>query len=181
EGGANACRIGEAFMRYKPKNVAALHLALGGLPDRMRVNADQSTGVSARTVGELRKARTWAENYNDPAGSPSRKCRYGEQGRRQPSHAKTISKRKLLTTTGAGQLSGSMLWAFLLRLSKTCGFRNLFGAACGRHCAVRHEPYVSRYRPGRAPACFLERCGAARSPFSRLRSPFRSSAISECA
>ena len=30
-------------------------------------------------------------------------------------------------------------------------------------------------------ACFLERCGVARSPFSRLRSPFRSSAISECA
>jgi hypothetical protein len=49
-------------MRYKPKNVAALHLALGGLPDRMRVNADQSTGVSARTVGELRKTTTWAEN-----------------------------------------------------------------------------------------------------------------------
>jgi hypothetical protein len=49
-------------MRYKPKNVAALHLALGGLPDRMRVNADQSTGVSARAVGELRMATTWAEN-----------------------------------------------------------------------------------------------------------------------
>jgi hypothetical protein len=49
-------------MRYKPKNVAALHLALGGLPDRMRVNADQSTGVFARTVGELRNATTWPEN-----------------------------------------------------------------------------------------------------------------------
>src|SRR5262245_42241213 len=114
-------------MRYKPKNVAALHLALGGLPDRMRVNADQSTGDSARTVGELRKATTWREfGDNDPAGSPSRKCRDGEQGRRQTSHAKIISKRKLLTTTGAGQLSGSMQWSFLLRLSKTCGFRNLF-------------------------------------------------------
>jgi hypothetical protein len=38
---------------------------------------------------------------------------------------------------------GSAFWInavglFLLRLSKTCGFRNLFGAACGRHCAVRH-------------------------------------------
>ena len=52
----------EVLMRYKPKNVAALHLALGGLPDRMGVNADQSTGVSARTVGELRKATTWPEN-----------------------------------------------------------------------------------------------------------------------
>jgi hypothetical protein len=27
-------------MRYKPKNVAALHVALGGLPDRMHVEAD---------------------------------------------------------------------------------------------------------------------------------------------
>jgi hypothetical protein len=49
-------------MRYKPKNVAALHLALGGLPDRMGVHADQSTRVSARTVGELRKATSWPEN-----------------------------------------------------------------------------------------------------------------------
>jgi hypothetical protein len=48
-------------MRYKPKNVAALHLALGGLRDRMGVNAEQSTGVSARTVGD-RKATTWPVN-----------------------------------------------------------------------------------------------------------------------
>ena len=127
-------------MRYKPKNVAALHLALGGLPDRMRVNADQSTGVSARTVGELRKARTWPENLAimTPLDRHPESVVMVSKNRRQTSHAKTISKRKLLTTTGAGQLSGSMLWAFLLRLSKTCGFRNLFGAACGRHCAARH-------------------------------------------
>jgi len=49
-------------MRYKPKNTAALNLALGGLPDRMRVEADAGTGVSARTVGELRKVTTWPEN-----------------------------------------------------------------------------------------------------------------------
>ncbi len=49
-------------MRYKPKNVAALHLALGGLPDQMRVNADPEIGVSAKTVGELRKTTTWPEN-----------------------------------------------------------------------------------------------------------------------
>jgi hypothetical protein len=49
-------------MRYKLKNTAALHLALGGLPDRMRVHADPGIGVSARTVGELRKATTWPEN-----------------------------------------------------------------------------------------------------------------------
>ena len=49
-------------MRYKPKNIAALNLALGGLPDRMRVRADPGTGVSAKTVGELRKATTWPEH-----------------------------------------------------------------------------------------------------------------------
>ena len=51
--------------------------------------------------------------------------------------------------------------------------------ATPKACAI--EPCVSRYRPGRAPACFLERCGATRSPFSRLRFSIRISAISECA
>jgi hypothetical protein len=49
-------------MRYKVKNIAALDLALGGLPDQMRVNVDPEIGVSARTVGELRKTTTWPEN-----------------------------------------------------------------------------------------------------------------------
>jgi hypothetical protein len=49
-------------MRYKPKSVAALHIALGGLPAKMRVEADPGIGVSATTVGELRKVTTWSEN-----------------------------------------------------------------------------------------------------------------------
>jgi hypothetical protein len=49
-------------VRYKVKNTAALHLALGSLPDRMRVDADSGIGVSARTVGDLRKATIWLEN-----------------------------------------------------------------------------------------------------------------------
>jgi hypothetical protein len=49
-------------MRYKPKNVPALHIALGGLPAKMRVDADPDIGVSATTVGELRKMTTWSEN-----------------------------------------------------------------------------------------------------------------------
>jgi hypothetical protein len=49
-------------MRYKPKSIAALHIALGGLPDKMRVELDRSIGVSARTVGELRKVTAWPEN-----------------------------------------------------------------------------------------------------------------------
>ncbi len=49
-------------MRYKPKSTAALHIALGGLPDKMRVEADKNLGVSAHTVGELRKVAAWPEN-----------------------------------------------------------------------------------------------------------------------
>jgi hypothetical protein len=49
-------------MRYKPKGTAALHIALGGLPDKMRVELDPDVGVSVRTVGELRKVTTWPEN-----------------------------------------------------------------------------------------------------------------------
>ena len=49
-------------MRYKPKSTAALHIALGGSPDKMRVETDQNFGVSAHTVGELRKVTAWPEN-----------------------------------------------------------------------------------------------------------------------
>jgi hypothetical protein len=49
-------------MRFKPKNVSALHVALGGLPDRMHVDADPGLGVSAKTVGDLRKMMAWPEN-----------------------------------------------------------------------------------------------------------------------
>jgi hypothetical protein len=50
-------------MRYKPKSVAALHIALAGLPDKMRVEADPDIKVSAKTVGELRKMTAWPENF----------------------------------------------------------------------------------------------------------------------
>jgi hypothetical protein len=49
-------------MRYKPRSITALHVALGGLPATMRVEVDQDIGVSAKTVGELRKVTTWPEN-----------------------------------------------------------------------------------------------------------------------
>ena len=49
-------------MRYKPRSIAALHIALGGLPAKMRVEVDPSIGVSAKTVGELRKVTAWPEN-----------------------------------------------------------------------------------------------------------------------
>lgn len=49
-------------MRYKAKSVAALQMLLGDLPDRMRVDIEPNVGVSAKTVGELRKVTEWPEN-----------------------------------------------------------------------------------------------------------------------
>jgi hypothetical protein len=41
----------EPNARYKPKSIAALQVALGGLPDAMHIEADRGIGVSAKTVG----------------------------------------------------------------------------------------------------------------------------------
>ncbi len=49
-------------MRYKPKSIGALHVALGGLPDKMRVETDADIGVSVKSVGELRNLTAWPEN-----------------------------------------------------------------------------------------------------------------------
>jgi hypothetical protein len=49
-------------MRYRPKNIAALHLALGGLPEKMRVDVEADLGALPKTVGELRKLTAWPEN-----------------------------------------------------------------------------------------------------------------------
>ena len=49
-------------MRYRPNGVAALHIALGGLPDKMRVEVDPHIEVSAKTVSGLRKVKAWPEN-----------------------------------------------------------------------------------------------------------------------
>jgi hypothetical protein len=49
-------------MRYKPKSMAALQLALAGLPDRMRVEVDSDIEIPAKSVGELRKVTAWPEN-----------------------------------------------------------------------------------------------------------------------
>ena len=47
-------------MQYKAKSLAALDLIIGGLPDTMRVEVDPGIGVSAKTVGELRKLSAWS-------------------------------------------------------------------------------------------------------------------------
>ena len=49
-------------MRYKPKGIAAFQVALGGLPDKMPVEADADVQPFPKTVGELRKATAWPEN-----------------------------------------------------------------------------------------------------------------------
>jgi hypothetical protein len=60
-------------MRYKPKNIDALHIALAGLPSKMRVEADAGVGVSAKTVADLRKLTTWPDNLviTPPPGTDS--------------------------------------------------------------------------------------------------------------
>ena len=53
-------------MKYKPKSIGALHIALGGLPGRMRIEVEPGIAVSAKTVGELRKMTSWPENLVVP-------------------------------------------------------------------------------------------------------------------
>jgi hypothetical protein len=65
-------------MHYKAKNIAALQMILDSWPDRMRVEADPDIGVSAKTVGELRKMTSWPENLaiaTPPGGSPDEPIR----------------------------------------------------------------------------------------------------------
>ena len=49
-------------MRYKPKSIAALQLALGGLPNQMRVEVDSDIEISKKIVREVRKVTVWPEN-----------------------------------------------------------------------------------------------------------------------
>jgi hypothetical protein len=49
-------------MRYKAKSIAALNIALGGLPAQMPVEVDSDIEISAKTVGELRQVIAWPEN-----------------------------------------------------------------------------------------------------------------------
>jgi hypothetical protein len=45
-------------MRYKAKSIAALHLALGSLPDKMRVEVEPDIEVSAWSLVAAQKERT---------------------------------------------------------------------------------------------------------------------------
>jgi hypothetical protein len=41
------------------KSIAALDIILDGLPDKMWVEVDRGVGVSAKSVGDLRKLTRW--------------------------------------------------------------------------------------------------------------------------
>jgi len=75
-------------MYYKPKSVAALHIALAGLPDQMRVEAEPGIGVSAKTVGELRNVAAWPDN-----------CAVATPQQRDPEHAVKVCKASHATRT----------------------------------------------------------------------------------
>ena len=49
-------------MLYKPKNVAALQIALGSLPGGTRVQVEPDVKLAAKSVAELRRLQSWPEN-----------------------------------------------------------------------------------------------------------------------
>jgi hypothetical protein len=65
-------------MRYVPRNLGDLHSVLNRrLSDEMPVEASEETGISARSVGELRRLSFWSgglvvETPNDPSRPESK-------------------------------------------------------------------------------------------------------------
>jgi hypothetical protein len=49
-------------MLYKPKNIAALQIALGRLPSKMRVEIEPNVDLRANSVADLRHLQSWPEN-----------------------------------------------------------------------------------------------------------------------
>ena len=76
-------------MRYKPKSVSALQVALGGLPAAMHVEADRDIGLSAKTVGELRKMTEWPENL--VISTPQERNSQSESGSARP-HTRPVPR-----------------------------------------------------------------------------------------
>ena len=63
----------EPLCNSKQKTLLPLQTLLGGWPNRMQVEVDPDIGVSAKTVGELRKVTAWPENLaitTPPEGGP---------------------------------------------------------------------------------------------------------------
>lgn len=49
----------DELFRNVPANIHELRLALAGLPEDMKVKAHSETGISEKTVDELRLRTTW--------------------------------------------------------------------------------------------------------------------------
>jgi hypothetical protein len=81
-------------MRYKPKSIAALQVALGGLPDAMHVEADRGIWCVGKNGRRTSQGRGVARQLgdNDPAGTLSRERNKGEQDECcDARHAKTVA------------------------------------------------------------------------------------------
>src|SRR5262249_2586118 len=123
--------------RYKCKNVAALDIALGGLPAKMHVEADVSTGVSGKTVGEIRKGTTWSENF--VITTPQE---------RHPEKAVKISKAKRETTT-ATKLEKARPRTTVAATLTTRPAAGLSSVRCGRPWEFGLSPYRGARSAGR--------------------------------
>ena len=78
-------------MRYRPKSIAALNIALGGLPAQMRVEVESGIEIRAKTVGDLRSNKPTSRSRRSSADvgpmSDMRVEQFGPSvGRLKPGH-----------------------------------------------------------------------------------------------
>ena len=123
-------------MQYKPKSVAALQVALGGLPGKMPVSETATLECLQRpsaNFGRWPRGREFGDN--NPAGTSPRKCCKDQQGERSYSHvAQAVSKCQ------TSQYQG---------FPKSCGLwgRSMFG-----RCSTMNLPsHASGLREGLKP------------------------------
>jgi hypothetical protein len=69
----------ETLMRYRPKSSAALHIALSGLPEQIRVEVDPDIKLSAATAGELREVTARPQNLLIPTLREHHAGRFAKQ------------------------------------------------------------------------------------------------------
>ena len=75
-------------MRYRPKNIGPLHIALGGLPDKMRVRSERGDRCVREERWRTSEAGGVAGKFggDNPARLRSRKCCKGQQSQRSDPH-----------------------------------------------------------------------------------------------
>jgi hypothetical protein len=75
-------------MRYKPRSIAALHVALGGLPDKMRVEVDPGIQPSPKTCRRTSEDDRVAREFG-----------HKTPRERDPNSAVKVSKANITTRT----------------------------------------------------------------------------------